>query len=1511
VKKLLVLTLNGDFATGFDLNWEISLDDGQRPLAANFSKLALLPAPELVREYQQWQRTCRSLSGSRIKQNLDLPTSGNFSDLYSECQRAAERLRNAVNQWFDSSPANKIIHEELLANLEDEYRVVICTDNPQARQIPWLLWQGWERYRQLEISLGAPYTQRSDRIYQQQVRILVILGNSDGINIEADRQILAGYGNLGAYLEFLPQPTIAALRQQLLAEGGWDIISFSGHSNSDNITSGRIFLNQTDSLTMTELRAELTVAIERGLQIALFNSCDGLGIAAELEALHIPQVIVMRQPVPDLVAQDFLKHFLAEFTSGKSLYQSVSIARRKLQQLEWQFPCASWLPTIVQNRLEIPPTWQSLGSIPKSPYRGLAAFTAEDKDYFFGRVGFTRSLIEAVNSRSIVPVIGASGSGKSSVVCAGLIPQLKDWQILYFRPKADPIQALAMVTSSLVATAANKEELQILESKLAEKLDRDKLALFESLSAWFKLTNHNRPLLLVVDQFEELYTLTQDANKRDRFLDNILTAIERLPQVKLLFTLRADCYQYLLDCRQLITALETLLPMSPAELTDAIALPAHKLNVQFEAGLIEKILDAVKTDRDSLPLLEFALTQLWEKQHNGLLTHQAYQEIGGVARALVNHAAVLYQQFEPHQRERIRDIFIQLIQVGDNNIITRRIAKRAEIGKDNWELIDRLATGRLVVTKWDDRNSQETVELIHEALIQHWKTFKEWIEFDKDFRRWQEQLRFKIEQWENSKRDENELLRGKELDNAADWMSKKNSQITSIERDFITQSSEKQLRENICKKRSRLAILGSLIFGLITVSVLWIIAESQKQLATNTNIKAIGNNAELLFNSGQQSAALDRAKDAVALLDREGKIDGDIRVTALATLSDILALIHEKKTLFYHNQPVTNIAYSQDGQTIISVSSLDWQVNIYSNKEGKVIQKISGEKAIISPDGKTIFTVSNPREIQIWQRELQTEKWSKSRSLNTEREITAIALSNDGENLAVATNGGAIQLYRNVIKEPQQKPQSLSISDYIEELKFTADGRAIALTKGKIKIWTQTGQLLKTLPEGRDAKISTFTISPNGNQIAGASEDGKIYLWDLNGNLITSSDPNDNRQIKSLSFSPDSQILASAGKEIKIWNISNRKIEPLKTITKHTNTDTDNLKPISFNPNDRQTLVSGSEDGSVRLWQIDPPTTNPQNFPDSATDFNYSNDGRLLFFSTVKGNVKILDTNNNFKEIGNFRTLKIPISKIGMSFDRQFLATIMDAPNQPKIQLWTREGKPITTLSGYQFSFSPTQSLLAVATENKIFIYELNGREILNGRSIRSWVTQQANLTHLSFTPDGNSLITGDRRGAVKFWSLEGTSQEPSVPNQQGQIRDISSSPDGNTIAIVAGDPKGGTGQATIWSRQGKLYPLNSKSTITSLTFSHDGKVLLTGNKNGKLQLWSPDGCLLKELNNYHSPDGCLLKELNNYHHNEISKVRFGANDREFIAYDSLGQNLSYHNLNLHQLLERANNWQK
>jgi hypothetical protein len=221
-------------------------------------------------------------------------------------------------------------------------------------------WMKIEPYKKAEIALSSPSYDRTFKtaVTRNRIRILSILGGDKGIDIDKDRQLLA---KIDAETTFLVKRNRQELNEQLWSEQGWDILCFSGHSSSEmDSSTGYIDINDTDKLSIPDLKNALSTAIERGLQIAIFNSCDGLGLANQLAQLHIPQIIVFREPVPDVVAQEFLKNFLTAFASGKSFYLAVREARERLQSLENHFPCASWLPVICQNPAEVPPTWRSL-----------------------------------------------------------------------------------------------------------------------------------------------------------------------------------------------------------------------------------------------------------------------------------------------------------------------------------------------------------------------------------------------------------------------------------------------------------------------------------------------------------------------------------------------------------------------------------------------------------------------------------------------------------------------------------------------------------------------------------------------------------------------------------------------------------------------------------------------------------------------------------------------------------------------------------------------------------------------------------------------------------------------------------------------------------------------------------------------------------------------------------------------------------------------------------------------
>ncbi|MEC4818235.1 MAG: CHAT domain-containing protein [Scytonema sp. PMC 1069.18] len=757
MKKLVILKFNGNFDSGFHVNLEVA-NEGQGAYRTITGQL-----PENLRIIQllnNWHDTYRSRYGQfRIKaiQGRNI----NIESLNEKCEKQSINLLDNFNQWLATPSFSSIINSLLKLETENEIRIIITTSCHELRQLPWHLWNALTRFPLLEVALSSPNAERGERPLREKIRILIILGDRTGINIDADRRYLQSFCGDDAEIILIDNPTREELKNYLQDNQGWDMLFFSGHSQTQGM-QGRIYLNDSDSLTMAELRDALQVAIKRRLQIAFFNSCDGLGIAYELEQLNIPQVIVMRLPVLDKVAQEFLKYFLQEFTSGKSLYISVRNARSELQKLESEFPCASWLPVIVQNQTETPPTWQSLGRISFCPYQGLEKFTEEKAEYFFGRDKATSQLVAAVNNRPLVAVIGASGSGKSSLVFAGLIPQLRrdivnNWVILSFRPGKNPFESLAVALISALNLPEDSRRLAQLELDVNLKGDRSTLQNFiTDLTHGDRLGGEVTRVLLIADQFEEIYTLCTDASDRKIFLDSLLQAVKDAPFFTLVLTLRVDFLSRALDDYEPFGRalqeyqLEPVVRMNRSELEEAITRPATQLGFEFEEGLSNTIINDIQDGDGRLPLLEFTLTQLWKQQHSGRLTHQAYKDIGGVEKALANYAEGVYADLSESEREKAQRVFIQLVQPGEGTEDTRRLATSEEVGRDNWDLVTRLADKRLVVTNRNELTNEETVEVVHEALIRHWGRLRGWMQENRKFRVWQQGLMVALQQWVDS-----------------------------------------------------------------------------------------------------------------------------------------------------------------------------------------------------------------------------------------------------------------------------------------------------------------------------------------------------------------------------------------------------------------------------------------------------------------------------------------------------------------------------------------------------------------------------------------------------------------------------------------------------------------------------------------------------------------------------------------------------------------------------------------
>jgi signal transduction histidine kinase len=472
---------------------------------------------------------------------------------------------------------------------------------------------------------------------------------------------------------------------------------------------------------------------------------------------------------------------------------------------------------VAQTKSLSGPTPDSSGTsrpIPPCPYRGLLAFREQDAPFFYGRETSADQLVEMVRHHPpAVAVIGPSGSGKSSLVSAGLLPCLRqadanrpsgeDWTVAQFRPGGRPFRELASVLLPLLEPRMTKTDRLIETPKLTDVLRTGGASLSHIVSQILEELGTGR-FLLVVDQLEELYVLCREPETRRYFLDMLLAATadqvnQPVPTLTLLLVLRADFLGRVLAYRpfaDLLDEAQTLMlgPMNREELQTAIVCPAEQQGVVYDNDLVTRILDDVGSEPGRLPLLEFALTQLWQMQEERRLSHTAYEKIRKVNGALTRYADQVYAELDKADQERARWIFMQLVHPVEGAEDTRRPASRVEIGETNWKLVQKLADARLVVTD-RDTDGQDVVEVAHEALIRGWERLRGWIDEDRVALLSHRRLTAAAGEWEIGLRDGSFLYRGKRLVQAEEWSKAYADDLSALEREFLEASLALRERE--------------------------------------------------------------------------------------------------------------------------------------------------------------------------------------------------------------------------------------------------------------------------------------------------------------------------------------------------------------------------------------------------------------------------------------------------------------------------------------------------------------------------------------------------------------------------------------------------------------------------------------------------------------------------------------------------------------------------------------------
>jgi WD40 repeat protein len=1047
------------------------------------------------------------------------------------------------------------------------------------------------------------------------------------------------------------------------------------------------------------------------------------------------------------------------------------------------------------------------------PYRGLFAFREEDASNFFGREDVANRLAALVAQQSFLAVVGSSGSGKSSVVFAGLLPRMRrqdNLLVANFRPGINPFSGLAAALLIHLEPDLSETDRLLETRKLAEALQFGELSLNDVIVRTLEKVNKSR-YLLIADQFEELYTLCLNPEIRQRFLDTILEVAGRGQRAEkeltlspsnfcFVLTLRADFMSQALAYPPLVEALQDsdlkLGPMPPEALRLAIEEPAHRAGVRFEAGLVERILDDVGTEGSNLPLLEFALTLLWEWQNRQRqLTHIAYEQIGQVKGALARHANQVFSNLNATEQDQVQHLFIQMVHPGAGTEDTRRLAQREDLGDADWALVQRLADARLLVTNQNEVG-RETVEVIHEALIQHWGRLRSWMESNRDFRVWQERLRVAMQQWEANRRDRDSLLRGASLAEAEEWLSQRKTDLGATERAFISEGTTLQLRNRRLKTVAffGLAVI-TMIMGLLAnvanqneaiavserataFAAVTIIAQQQATTVAMGTKGAIQQdelsrqksladarvlaNESLRLSDRDYSLSVIKAFEAAEIVYSNNEV---VSEEVYSALYEALSIAERRGILTGHTRRINFAAYSRDAKYILTASE-DTTARLWSDT-GVPLAVLKGHTnrvntAAFSPDGKYILTASNDSTARLW-------------GINGEL-ITILEGHTAGVNSAIFLPDGT---------------QILTISE---------DNSA--------RIWDENGNLL-VIFEGHTGGVRSAAFSPDGTRILTASSDGTARLWDQSGNAFVIFEGHTGG-VRSAVFSPDGTriLTASDDSTARLWDVRGN---PIEIFEGHT----DSVNSALFSPDGTQILTAATWDVTARLWDIyGNPLVNFEGHELGVSSAVFSPDGsRVLTVGTVdslnsSGDHTVHIWNLDGNQVGSFKspewvTVSAPDGgteevavfpfAIFSSDGRRILATnglevnILDE----NFDLAT---KLLTNLNRLSFaSFPPRGSGILVVTRENVYLLDENGNVLAIFEGHTSAVSAAV------FSPDGNRILTASWDETARLWDENGNLLAV-FEGHTGGVNSAVFSPDGNRILTVSWDET-----ARLWDENGTV----------------------------------------------------------------------------------------------------------
>jgi WD40 repeat protein/DNA-binding SARP family transcriptional activator len=1060
----------------------------------------------------------------------------------------------------------------------------------------------------------------------------------------------------------------------------------------------------------------------------------------------------------------------------------------------------------------------------RCPYKGLASFQAGDAGVFFGRERLVAEMVARLTGTRFLGIVGPSGSGKSSVLHAGLLaalaagvlPGSERWTLAVLRPGEHP--------------------LRVLEQALGRAGDRGRL-------------------VVAVDQFEEAFTACGEEPERAAFVDSLVASMRDVRRRALVVVaVRADffgrCAAYPELSRLLGAGTVLVGPMLREELRRAIELPARRADVLVERELVDALVADVQGQPGGLPLVSSALLELWQRRDGGSLRLSDYEQTDGVLGAVARLAEQAYERLDPAGRRLARHVLLRLAGEGEGDAVVRRRARLTEFeGTEVAHVLDVLAEARLITI------SEGEVEVAHEALLREWPRLRRWLEEDADGRRLHLHLMHAARGWESAGRDPGELYRGARLASALEWSARHEPELDALERAFVAAGRDAAEHEAGRQRRAnrRLRVLLGGLAAMLALAVLaGVIAVAQRGQAREAAVVA---DAQRVGVEAVGREQLDQA----LLLARAGVELQD----AAATRGSLLSVLMRSPAVIGMPQgdrePLTSVAVSPDGR-LGAVGTSHGAVRVFDLASRRLVgtpYTVAGGFVLplrFSPDGGTLAApITTPSGPSVDLIDTRTGTLRLRIALDASRfDGASVAFLPDGRDLLieqillVSSRETGVLLRRFDGTTGAAKGAPLPAPQATYHLITTADRRHLLVTSAAqdetLMIDTERLRRVHRWPVGDEHG----SVSPDGRLFALGSPRGEVRVLDLRSGRVRRFTGGEPTGVLRLAFTPDRRTLVTSHDDgrLLVWDVARGTLrEPLSG---HGRTYVWGLQ-ISA---DGRTLYSAGDDSRAFVWDlagdrrlIRPFDAGPPFVvaPDDRwpRGIATSPDGRTVAVPQSDGTVDLIDA-QTLRPRRSVRALDGFAAAVAFSPDGRLLAVSGEGG---QMTLWdARTLQPAGALRGlsttsHALAFSPDGTLLAAAalatppdfTDGTVRVWDVRRRTLTPVRFAMSSAS-------VAFSPDGTLLAAAELLGPTEIRDAR-TGRLVARVDLHAEGRSLAFSPDGTLLATGHQDGTALLWSTRTWKRVGPTFEGHGAERFLSMHFTPDAQVLITSGSDGTVRL--------------------------------------------------------------------------